>query len=224
MDPTTHTKSPSVTGTSVVAFTFADGVMLASDTLGAYGSLVRFTDIRRMMELNNKVIVAASGDFSDFQAIKDDLEERARVDKCTGDGHELGPKGVFSLLSAKMYHRRSKMDPLWNSLLIAGIEKEKPFLATIDSIGTSYTSNIICTGMGLHFGMPLLREKWREDMTEQEAMVLIEEVMRILFYRDCRTINKIQVAKVTAEGTTITEPLPLPTKWDWESFVKPNEH
>lgn len=30
--------------------------------------------------------------------------------------------------------------------------------------------------------------------------------MRVLFYRDCRALNRIQIAKATAEGTAISDP------------------
>ena len=40
-----------MTGTSVLGIKYADGVMLAADTLGSYGSLARFTDLRRVRSL-----------------------------------------------------------------------------------------------------------------------------------------------------------------------------
>lgn len=30
--------------------------------------------------------------------------------------------------------------------------------------------------------------------------------MRVLFYRDCRALNRIQIAKATAEGTVVSDP------------------
>lgn len=38
------------------------------------------------------------------------------------DGHELRTSQVFEYLTRVMYNRRTKMDPLWNSLLVAGWE------------------------------------------------------------------------------------------------------
>lgn len=33
----------------------------------------------------------------------------------------------------------------------------------------------------------------------------MEECLRVLFYRDCRALNRIRIAKATAEGTVISE-------------------
>lgn len=42
------------------------------------------------------------------------------------DGHALRAKHIYSYLSRVMYYRRSKMDPLWNVLLVAGWDDGKP--------------------------------------------------------------------------------------------------
>ncbi|CDJ47475.1 proteasome A-type and B-type domain-containing protein, putative [Eimeria brunetti] len=65
-----------------------------------------------------------------------------------------------------------------------------------------------------------MREKHRPDMSEEEARELLEECMRILFYRDCAATNEIQFAKVTPEGVTIEEPKTLTANWNFEAFTK----
>jgi 20S proteasome subunit beta 7 len=51
---------------------------------------------------------------------------------------------------------------------------------------------------------------------------LLESCMKVLFYRDCRTINKYNIAKVTKSGVEISKPYVLPTKWDYKRFVNPH--
>lgn len=56
-----------MTGTSVLGIKYAGGVMLAADTLGSYGSLARFTDLRRIRRVGDYTLIAGSGEYSDFQ-------------------------------------------------------------------------------------------------------------------------------------------------------------
>lgn len=70
-----------MTGTSVIAIKYVDGVMLAADTLGSYGSLTRFTDLERLYKTGENTIVGAGGEYSDFQYIKELLEELRCVDE-----------------------------------------------------------------------------------------------------------------------------------------------
>ncbi len=66
----------------------------------------------------------------------------------------------------------------------------------IDKIGTNFEDDYITTGMGSQFALPLIRERWRPDMTESEARSLLEDGARILWYRDCRSLNRFTIAKV----------------------------
>jgi len=210
-----------VTGTSVLAVKYADGVMMACDTLGSYGSLARFKNVERIQPFGASTLIAAGGEISDFQEIKMMLKGMEIDDYCYDDGCTLNSSEVHTYLTRVMYQRRNKFNPLWNHLIIGGFENGAAYLGTVDSIATSYTDDHIATGYGEYLARPLLRAGWRPDMTEGQARHLLEECMRVLYYRDCRTINRIQIAKVTAQGTLVSPPFSLTTKWDYQSFVDP---
>lgn len=65
------------------------------------------------------------------------------------------------------------------------------FLGYVDLYGTSFTSNVAATGFGMHLAIPLLRKRWREDLTADEAKAILEDCQRVLYYRDGRTLNKV---------------------------------
>merc|ERR1712225_52597 len=62
--PNQHTQSPVVTGTSVLAIKFKDGVVIAADNLASYGSLARFTDVKRLRIFAETTVVGFGGDVS----------------------------------------------------------------------------------------------------------------------------------------------------------------
>lgn len=68
-------RSPMVTGTSVLGLKFNGGVMIAADMLGSYGSLARFRNISRIMKVNDCTVLGASGDYADFQYLKQVIEQ-----------------------------------------------------------------------------------------------------------------------------------------------------
>ena len=91
----------------------------------------------------------------------------------------------------------------------------------MDLYGTTFSDDYIATGYGNYMALPLIRDRWRADLCEGEARALLEDCMRVLWYRDTRALNKIQLAKITAEGTVISEPYAVDTKWNFRSFVQP---
>jgi 20S proteasome alpha/beta subunit len=65
------------------------------------------------------------------------------------------------------------------------------FLGSVDLHGTSFEEKAIATGFGAHLALPLLRNAYRPDLTQGEAEKVIEDCMRILFYRDARAFNRV---------------------------------
>ncbi|KAI8363951.1 nucleophile aminohydrolase [Blakeslea trispora] len=221
--PTTHTQSPIVTGTSVLAFKYRDGIMMAADMLGSYGSLARFRDIKRLCPVGESTIVGASGDISDYQYIQHLLESLMIKEHCADDGHVLGTPHVYEYLWRVMYNRRSKFNPLWNALVVGGVHKGEKFLGYVDLRGTTYQATTIATGFGSHLAQPILRKRVEgreDDLTEEEAVEIMNECLRVCFYRDARSLNKFQRAKVTANGMEITEPYALETEWAFAEKIR----
>lgn len=134
------------------------------------------------------------------------------------DGYRRSPAEVFNYLRAIMYERRNKGNPLWNSLLIAGHKNGASFLGHVDLIGTAYEENFIATGFGAYLAIPLIREKWSADMDEGEARALLEDCMRVMFYRDCRASNRVQIAKASDDGTIVSEPYELSHDWETANY------
>jgi hypothetical protein len=68
------------------------------------------------------------------------------------------------------------------------------FLAYVDLLGTTYSASTLATGYGSYIAQPLLRkavEGHEDTLTEEEALKIIEQSMKVLYYRDARSINKV---------------------------------
>merc|ERR1712018_528348 len=60
--------------------------------------------------------------------------------KCKG-GVIMRPEALHCWLTRVLYNRRSKFDPLWNTIIVGGIQDGKPFLGCVDHIGTAWKEN-----------------------------------------------------------------------------------
>lgn len=70
------------------------------------------------------------------------------------------------------------------------------FLAYVDLQGTTYSAPSMATGYGSMIALPLMR-KAQEDapnglLSEAEAEDLLKTCMKVLFYRDARSLNKVR--------------------------------
>ncbi|KAH9011080.1 proteasome endopeptidase complex beta subunit [Lactarius pseudohatsudake] len=109
------------------------------------------------------------------------------------DGHTLGPAEIHEYLS-------QCMNPLWNSLLVGGVKDGQRFLAYVDLLGAV--------------------EGRENTLTEPEARAILENALRVLFYRDARSINQYQIATITADGAEISASLKLETSWGFAEGIR----
>lgn len=224
--PKTATQSPAVTGTSVLGLKFRDGVVLAADNLASYGSLARFNDVKRLRPFATTSVVGFSGDVSDMQFLdrhlneleideayegnfatkEEELELGAGDSKATG----LTASNLHKYLSKLFYARRNKFDPLWNQILVAGFDDaHKPFLAAADLRGTVYSSPSLATGFGAMLAQPIMRkyaatEEDAAQLTKEEAVKIIRDCMKVLYYRDARSWDGYSLAVVTDKGVEVS--------------------
>jgi len=209
--PNQHTQQPVVTGTSVLALKFKDGVVIAADNLASYGSLARFTDVKRLRTFADTSVVGFGGDVSDMQYLDRLLNSLSIEEAYSTSGHTLNAKNLHTYLSKVLYKRRSDMNPLWNQLLVAGLDDDgAPFLASADLLGTTFSAPSLATGFGAHLAQPLLRkvaesEEKAAQLSEQQAIEAVKECMKVLFYRDARSMDKYSIAVVKKDGISLKE-------------------
>ena len=133
-------------------------------------------------------------------------------EKYSSEGHTLNAKNLHTYLAKVLYKRRSDFNPLWNMLLVAGLDDDdKPFLSLADLLGTTYSAPTLATGFGAHLAQPLLRRLVPEDeasvpnITKEQAIEAVKECMKVLFYRDARSMDRYSIAVVTKEGIDLKE-------------------
>lgn len=142
------------------------------------------------------------------------IDEAYEDPSCTaapnGKGH-LNAANLHKYLQKLLYKRRNDFDPLWNQLLIAGFDgHSKPYLASVDLRGTSFTSPSLATGFGSALAQPIMRRyaETEEDaakLTREQAVEVIKECMKVLYYRDARSLDRYSIAVVTKDGVELKE-------------------
>jgi len=176
-----------------------------------------------MKKVGDHTLIGASGDISDFQAVMSMVEEMQTLDMARDDGCCMTPRDFHQYLGRVMYNRRNKFDPLWNELVVAGFRDGKPFLGMVDLIGTMFEDDVIATAFGTHVCLPLLR-KAGSDLSKEEATKVMEDCLRVLFYRNTKSSTRIQISTVTAAGVEVGEPYEVSTYWGYKAFQHTEYH
>ncbi|KAJ3637339.1 hypothetical protein MTP99_000810 [Tenebrio molitor] len=217
-----HSQAPVTTATSIVALQYKNGVVIAGDILGSYGSLARYRNCPRIFKVNENIILGAGGDYADFQYVKAIIEQKIIDEDCLDDGFKLKPKSLYCWLTRVMYNRRSKFDPFWNNFVVGGLQDGEPFLGTVDKLGTAFADKIVCSGYGAYIAVPLLRDALEKNPapTKAEAIELVEKCMEVLYYRDARSFPKYQIATIdTVDGVVVDGPVSVNQNWNLAHMI-----
>lgn len=168
--------------------------------------MARFTDVKRLRPFNATAIIGVGGDVSDMQYLDRLLNSLDVEENYGSSGHTLNAKNLHTYLSKVMYKRRSDINPLWNHVLVAGLDGDgKPFLSSVDLLGTTFSAPTLATGYGAQLAQPLLRKLGENEadvasITREQATAALKECMKVLFYRDARSLDRYSIAVVTKEG------------------------
>ena len=182
------------TGAAVAAVRVKDAVVMVADTLVSYGSMARYQDVSRVHILDGRIAIAFTGDHADFQEICEEMDKVVRENNENDDGIRVTADSVASHLRLWLYDRRCKMDPVCCFCVVA----DDSHLHYVDLYGTHYTDDIVCTGYGEDFALPLLRKKFDEtppsEMSVEDASKLLLDCERLLYARHCRASRRCTLA------------------------------
>ena len=102
----------------------------------------------RLKEVGGATIIGGSGDLADYAHILHMLDDIVVENGEWEDGQEIAPKSVHSYMTRVLYNRRTKMNPLWNTVVVGGFKDGEGYLGYCDKIGVAYNDDVIATGYG----------------------------------------------------------------------------
>jgi len=100
------------------------------------------------------------------------------------------------------------------------------FLASADLLGTRFSSPALATGFGAHLAIPILRkiapnEASVANITKEQAIETIKTCLKVLFYRDARSLNKYSLAVISEEGVNLTHGIELENQsWKFADTIR----
>ncbi|MFH8517277.1 proteasome subunit beta [Streptomyces gelaticus] len=167
-------------GTTIVAATFGDGVVLAGDRRATMGNVIAQRDIEKVFPADEYSAVGIAGTaglaVEMVKLFQLELEHFEKV-----EGAQLSLEGKANRLSTMI---RSNLAMAMQGLavvpLFAGfdIDREKGRIFSYDVTGgRSEEHGYAATGSGSVFARSSMKKLYRQDLTEQEALTLVVQAL-----------------------------------------------
>jgi len=216
--PKMLTQNPVCVATSIMALQYKDGVAMVSDRGIMLGRTARFFHLTRQYKVNSHCIVSYSGDSPDFQWLQNFIERKQlELRSDTSDRKAcLKPKMLHNAICSFLYYRRSKMDPLWNTIIVIGMQpvefkagEYQPYLGVVQKHGIAYEVKSAATGLASFLLNQLIENEYRNnngELTRDQALIVLRDCMKIQIYRDTMANKEYDLSYVEKDGAVTLPP------------------
>jgi len=163
-------------GSTALGIVFKDGVILA--TVKPAGKLVVSESSEKIFQVDDHMAAVAAGFLADARALMQMVRVRAQMHKITYEE----PVDVWNI--GKVIGNRMQLitqygglRPFGVSMLLAGVDKTGTHLLETDPSGTLFEWKAQAIGRGAVLANKILNQKWKDNMSEKEALDLALDII-----------------------------------------------
>jgi len=185
-------------GSSSIAMVCTDGVLILADKR-TEDTLIVPESAQKIYEIDSHLITSVAGITSDARVLIEKAQILSQKNKLTYDS-EVEPELVIKEISnlKQQFTQYGGARPFGVSLMVAGIQDNKPRLFTSDITGNYFEYYTNAIGEDDEKIKELLREKYKKDLTLKKASLLAIEIMKEI-QKDKFKIERFELAYISTK-------------------------
>lgn len=186
-------------GTTTVAMTCTDGVVLCTDTRVTAGYLyIAHRHGKKMYMIDKHVGVTIAGTVADAQNVVDTLKYYANIYRLESRA-PIPVKSLASIASNIFFSQR--VYPMIADFLICGVDGEEgPSIYSVDFFGASTRETAVSTGSGSPVAYGILEDEYTKELSVKEVIPIAIKAVSAAIKRNAGTGDGFDVAVVTKEA------------------------
>lgn len=163
-------------GTTCIGMVFKDGLLLA--TVKPTTSLIVPESVEKIFQIDDHIGSVAAGLLADARVLVNQSRIKAQVHKITY-GEEVDTWTISRVVGDRMQISTlyAGLRPFGVAILIGGSDKTGLHLIESDPSGMLYEWRAYAIGRGGVIANKILKQKWKKDMNEKDAIKLAKEII-----------------------------------------------
>ncbi|TFH10962.1 MAG: proteasome subunit beta [Candidatus Thorarchaeota archaeon] len=187
------------TGATVVGIKCTDGVVVATDTMVSWGTLVLSEKGVKAFKLTDTIVLASAGLTSDYQMLVNRLQAQIKLYELN-QKKSITVKALSKMIANTLYSTR--MAPLYVQTVVVGVDANGPQLFTLDMGGSLIPDEFTAAGTGTSTAYGVLEDSLKTGVTVKEAEEIAIKAVKAGIARDIQSGGSIHVMSVTGAGVT----------------------
>jgi proteasome beta subunit len=184
-------------GTTTIGVVCKNGVILASDTRVTMGFYVAHKHGKKVYKIDDHIGMTIAGTVADAQRAVDILTANAQLYRINM-GRPLPLSSAARLVANLLFS--SRYFPLQTQALVGGVDDSGPHVFNLDPFGSLTEEKSVSTGSGSPVVYGILEDRFKEDMSVEEALPIIVKAVNAAMKRDAASGDSYDVIVIDDRG------------------------
>uniref|UniRef100_A0A914UQ43 Proteasome subunit beta n=1 Tax=Plectus sambesii TaxID=2011161 RepID=A0A914UQ43_9BILA len=191
------------TGTTIVAVTYKDGVVMGADSRATAGNIIADKHCEKVHKLTESIYACGAGTAADLDQVTKMLASNLQLIELNT---ERKARVITAVRRAKQHLFRYQ-GHVGAYLLIGGVDPTGPHLYEVHAHGSSCTFPFAADGSGSYAAISILERDFKFGMTQEEAEALTQRALEAGMHGDNASGNSFNLVIITKEGTVFKGPM-----------------
>jgi proteasome beta subunit len=184
-------------GTTTIGIVFADGVVLATEKRATMGLMIASKKAKKVYQIAERIGMTTAGGVGDAQQLARIMNVECNLYQIRRS-RPITVGASATLLSN--YLNQNRYFPYYVQLLVGGIDESGPGLYSVDAMGgATKEEEVVATGSGSPMAYGVLEDRFKPNMTEDEAVEIAVRGLKSAMKRDAGSGEGIHVVVITKE-------------------------
>lgn len=185
------------TGTTICGVTFAGGVVLGADTRATEGPIVCDKNCEKIHYIAPNIHCCGAGTSADTEAVTGLVaSELDLLRRNTGTKSRV--VCAMTMLKRHLFKYQGNVSA---ALVLGGVDSTGPHLYTVYPHGSTDKLPYVTMGSGSLAAMSVFESDYKDDMTEDEAILLVRNAIRSGIFNDLGSGSNVDVKVIRMDGT-----------------------
>jgi len=193
---------PTKTGTTIVGCIFKDGVVLGADTRATDGTIVAEKNCQKIHYIAPNIYCCGAGTAADTEYTTRMVASQLELHRLNS-GRQVRVVAANRLLRQYLFKYQGYVSA---ALVLGGVDINGPYLGSIHPHGSSDRLPYVTMGSGSLAAMSVFEDRYRPDMTEEEAKELVADAIRAGIFNDLGSGSNVDVCVITKDKTEMIRP------------------
>lgn len=193
---------PTKTGTTIVGVVFKDGVVLGADTRATDDTIVAEKNCEKIHYIAPNIYCCGAGTAADTFYTTRMVASKLELHRLNS-GRQVRLSAANRMLRQYLFNYQGHVSA---ALVLGGVDLNGPYLGSIHPHGSSDRLPYVTMGSGSLAAMAVFEDRYRPDLSEEEAKELVADAIRSGIFNDLGSGSNVDVCVITKDKTEMIRP------------------